>query len=247
MYRLLDIVSSMIDYKLRNEVWQTVQFLIDNPKSKEFSEKLQRIENLAIEYKDSYIAYLIASRIPGSNKSRLQQIIASSLESYYIIDFARHPEADIKLLEDAIVNTYRKRKNPIVLANFAINPRANKERLINLILESKVPAAYYIAIKYIKGCDVELFKEVLINSKRPRYVFELAKHAKTQEEIDLLQDIIINAKSNMYVRMFAKFIVGADIKKLETRIISTNSPLEMERFMKDVPQALRVKKLSSLF
>ena len=85
-----------------------------------------------------------------------------------------------------------------------------------------------------------------MKSRKPRYLFALAKLTKNKKDLEKIQQLIIDSPSSTYVRLFAVHIKGADIKKLEERIISTKNVIEMKRFARAV-NSPRLKKLSLLF
>ena len=64
-------------------------------------------------------------------------------------------------------------------------------------------------------------------------------------DFEIIQNLIIAGKSNLYVRMLAQ-LKGADIKRLERRIIDTGSQEEMLKLAK-VVDCPKIRKLGLLF
>ncbi len=78
-------------------------------------------------------------------------------------------------------------------------------------------------IKHVKGARYHKFKKMIIKSRKPRYLFELAKRLKSKRDINLIQDLIIKSKSPTYIRMFAEKIKNSDVEKLEEAILELDT------------------------
>jgi geranylgeranyl pyrophosphate synthase len=92
-------------------------------------------------------------------------------------------------------------------------------------------------LKHVEGSDVSKFKDVILASKKPRYLFELAKHTEDLAEIQIIQDLIITSGSFTYMRMFAEKIKSADIEKIERAILDTDNVEEIKKFAKYVKRS----------
>jgi len=81
------------------------------------------------------------------------------------------------------------------------------------------------------------FKDNEFSSGKPSYLFELAKHLKSQKEIEKLEDLIIESNSFTYMRLFAEKIKTANVDKLEQAVLATNNNEEIKKFAKYVKKS----------
>jgi hypothetical protein len=180
----------------------------------------------------------------GLKVSNLEDYIINSKNQYYILRFARTiKKANIKKLQDATIASNDLPK----LARFGFSiDGADKNVIGDIIAKSDNAKAAYIYMRGVKSYDFNKLKHIIFKSKRPKYLFSLAKLTEDREELDLIQNLIIESSSCTYVRLYAVHIQGADIGKLEAKIIETRDVKEMKRFAAAV-NSKRLAKLSSLF
>lgn len=212
----------------------------------EFTKKSKELICYTIEKDSPALAFILALEFDsiGVSVTRLQNFIINSGNARYIFRFAREiKKANIKRLQSAMT----KFGNILQIAKFGCFIRdANKNEIQKLIIKSCNAKSAYLYLKYVKYCDINKLKPIIIKSKKPRYLFALAKLIKNKKDLSLIQDLIIASPSNAYVRLFAKHIPGADIEKLENRIIATNDLDEMRKFAKYI-KSPRLSKLIILF
>ena len=92
-------------------------------------------------------------------------------------------------------------------------------------------------LKHIKGADVSKFKDIILASGKPRYLFELAKHTSDLAEIQKIQNLIIDSGSFTYMRMFAEKIKSSDLEKIEQVILDSDNVEEIKKFAKYVKRS----------
>jgi len=92
-------------------------------------------------------------------------------------------------------------------------------------------------LKHVKGADLTKFKQIILASKKPRYLFELAKRLDDSKEIVLIQDLIIESKSFTYMRLFAEKIKQANVEKIEQAVLDNGNPIEIKKFAKYVKKS----------
>lgn len=84
-----------------------------------------------------------------------------------------------------------------------------------------------------------------MKSKRPRYLYTLARLIKNKKELELIEELIIRSKSMLYVRLFGQHIKGANINKLEAAVIESQNVESMKKF-NSVIKSPRIDKLMLL-
>lgn len=219
-------------FYVRDLHFQNSLEIISRTKDKrERLDKFQELEQYVIPKQNPFLAWRLALEARSYyNISELENIIIGSKSPEFIFRFARTiKKANINRLQQAMEET----KNIVYISEFiCFIPTSDPSNIENLLNIYKNPRAAYIYLRYFRGANLEAIKDILLKSKKPRYVYEVAKKTKKSEDIELIQDIIINSKSNAYVRLFAKHIPGADIKKLEDRIIKTQDIEEIKKFAK---------------
>jgi hypothetical protein len=204
------------------------------------------LENYVSRAKKPHLIYRLAAELDyrGYKSAKLENAIIDTRSSQYIFMFARTMrKANIKKLQSAII----KLGSILHIARFAcFIPKADRLLIENIVAESENPKAAYYYLQYVKHCNIDKLKQNIIKSKKPRYLFALAKLLSNKDELNLIQDLIIQGNSDMYVRLFAVHIKTANIEKLENRIIQTKNINEMKKFAKAV-NSPRLSKLSLLF
>jgi hypothetical protein len=224
----------------------SLESLVKVKDKKEFVIKARKLEDYIFQKNNPLLAFRLALELDlrGFKTSRLENYIISCNDPRYILKFAREiRRANIKKLQDAII----RRGSILQIAKFGCFIRGAQRSVIeDLIVKSEHAKSAYFYLKYVKFCNVNKLKPIILKSKKPRYLFALAKVVKSKKELDLIQDLIIESTSNTYVRLFAVHIKGADIKRLEDRIIETKNVMEMKKFARAV-NSPRLNKLALLF
>jgi len=213
---------------------------------KEYRRKARELEKAVIKDNNPFLAFHLAREISVFHLStkKLENFVINNASSDLIYRYARDVKnANINKLQNALIS----KKDTIALAKFAIFVRGSDKRIIlDIIKKENNAKAAYLFIKHIKYLNINEIKNIIIHSKKPRYLFELAKKTKSKKELEIIEDLIILSKSDLYVRLFAKHIHGANIEKLENRIIRSNNKTEMIKFAKEI-KSPRLNKLLILF
>lgn len=210
-----------------------------------FAEKAQELAKVAVKERKIYIVYRLARELQelGYDVGELEDCITSCSQSFFIFRFAKEIKtANIKKLQDAIIKTC----DLDYIAKFGcfING-ADYEHIQNFIISKGNARAAYIYLTFGKHPDIARLRPIFLKSKKPRYIYALARLSTDPVEIEQLQELVINSNSNMYVRLFATNIPGADIRKLEDRVLQTKDFAEIKKFARSV-QSDRLNKLIML-
>ena len=212
---------------------------------KAFEQKARELAYTAFRQDKINVVFRIAKELQElcCNVEDIEDYIISSNDPHYIYNFAKEIRyANICKLQTAIIGTQKFN----YIAKFACFISGADTNLIeDLIIASNDARAAYIYLKFGKHPSIHKLKKIFIKSKKPRYLYTLAQLLTNQEEIDIIQNLIINSQSNMYVRLFAAHIPGANIKKLEDRILATKDFEEIKKFAKQV-NSERLNKLIML-
>lgn len=164
--------------------------------------KTDIMQELIIETKNSKYAYAFASSILGSDVDRLQEIVIASKNIKYICQFGCNVNgADLKRIERLII-------------------KSANQKYANMW------------IKNVKGCDIGKLKRIILNAKdiKPKYIYELAVNLTSKRDINRAEDLIIKSGIPRYIRLFAKNIKLANIRRLEDAILKTNNSKEIREF-----------------
>jgi len=210
-----------------------------------FEQKARELAYSAYQQNKINIVFRIAKELQDlyCNVEDIENYIISANDPHYIYRFAREiKNVDIPKLQQAIINT----QHFNYIAKFAcFIGEADANLIEELIIEANNAKAAYIYLKFGKHPSVHKLKHIFIKSKKPRYLYILAQLLTNQEELEVIQNLIIASHSNMYVRLYAAHIPGANIKKLEDRILATNNFDEIKKFAKTV-KSERLNKLIML-
>ncbi len=235
-----------IDYSSDFTRWNKVYVSIKDFKTKDgYSAELENIQNNIIETQDAALAYFFATDI-GYKNYRMQNVILKSSKGKYIFLFAQNiKNADIAALQQACIDSNQ--INYIVKFGCFIKG-SDIKKIESFVLNAKKPQAKYahMLIKHIPGIKVSKFKDIIIKSRKPRYLFELAKHLKSKRDIALLEDIVISCKSKTYIKMFAEKIKGSNLEKLEQAVLDLDDPERIKKFAKYV-KGSKMRNFSILF
>lgn len=201
---------------------------------KEFVHKVRELATVAIGQKKIYTVFRIAKELQElyCDVEDIEDFIISIKDPHYIYRFAREIRgANVPKLQQAIIDAGKYN----YMAKFAcFVGGADADLIENIIIESNNARAAYIYLRFGKHPNVNKIKHIFFKSKKPRYLYALAHLIHDQSELSLIQDLIIAGHSNMYVRLFATHVPGADIKKLEDRILMTKNFEEIKKFAKSV-------------
>lgn len=208
----------------------------------DFEYKIRKFADIAAQQHKIYLVFRIARELQdiGYDTQDIEQYIINSKNAYFIYRYAREiKNADIVQLQNAIIDC----KNFNYLARFGcFVPEADAELIQNLIYLNNNANAAYIYLKYSKIANINKLKKIFIKSKKPRYLYALAHFVSDLKELEYIENLLINAHSDRYIRLFAANIPGANISKLEDRLLKTKNIKEMKYFVQQVPTANKVKK-----
>jgi hypothetical protein len=224
----------------------SLETLLKLKDKKELAVKSKKLENYVIENNNPMLAFRLALELDDRDiqTTKLQNFIINSGDARYILKFAREiKRANIKRLQSAIM----KYGNILQIAKFGcFVGTAQRKPIENLIAKSDSAKSAYLFLKFIKFCNINKLKPIIFRSKKPRYLYLVAKKTSNKKDLNLIQELIINSGSFMYMRLFAVNIKGADVDKIVNKIISSNNILEMKRLYR-VVKSPRLEKLSVLF
>jgi len=224
----------------------SLEALLKIKDKKELAVKSKLLEQYVIDNDNPMLAFRLAIELDDRliRTTKLQNFIIETGDARYILKFAWNiKRTNVKKLQEAIM----KYGNIIQITKFGCFIRgADRSTIEDLIVKSNSAKSAYLYLRCVKSCDVNKLKTIILHSKRPRYLFALAKVTKNKKDLEKIQELIIESPSNIYVRLYAIYIKGADIKKLEDRIIATKNVEEMKKFAKAV-KSPRLEKLCLLF
>jgi hypothetical protein len=206
---------------------------------------LAEIQKIIEDSDDPACAYRYAQEFKTSIPE-MQAIIIRNKNAYYARHFASHVKgADLKAMEEVVIDSGDKE----LICDFGIYIPSSDRKRIEVILSTGkcIPKTAFMWIRYVKTADVELFKEVLLKSKRPRYVVQLAVSIKkkiTPEDLVKIEDIVIKSGSLMYVKILARDLgeFGVNIRKLENVVLQSGDHYHMKQFANAVPSSTRIRK-----
>jgi hypothetical protein len=224
----------------------SLETLLKIKENKELILKSKKLEDYVIETKNTFLALRLAIELDdrGIRTTKLQNFIIENAEPRLIFRFAKEiKKSNIARLQAAVIS----RGNILQIAKFGCFIKGADRLLIeNIISKSDNAKAAYLYLKFVKFCNINKLKPIILKSKKPRYLFALAKLTKNNKDLNKIQDLIIESSSNTYVRLFAVHIKMANIERLEQRIIATKNIEEMKKFVKAV-KSPRLSKLALLF
>lgn len=198
---------------------------------------LDNIQNTILATQDAGLAYFFTEYF--NYKTHLMQKVILNVKSpKYAFAFANHfPKADIKALQDIVINS----NNIKYICYFGLFIRnSNVKKIEKIIIQANKQdknryAKYaYMWLKGNKIHDLEEFKKIILSSKKPQFLFELAKCLTNPKDISKIERLIIKSGSLTYMRMFAATIDGANVPKLEKVVLASQNMKEIKKFAKAV-------------
>lgn len=209
-----------------------LQRINDNPP--DTSSKLEACLNEILILKDTSLAYFFAVEY-NYKTYLLQNLIIEKQDSKYALIFAQDiPYADIRSLQQIVLNS----NNPRYIAKFACFVKgADQKPLIKWILNAQDARYTHMLIKNIDEIDLGKCKPVIMKSKKPTYLFELAKHLTKKSDIEDIETLIIESKCFEYIRLFAIHIKQANVSRLEQAVLDSGNQKEIKKFAKKVKQS----------
>lgn len=215
------------------DFFQAINNLSKTTDKKIYRVKVKELKEYALSKHNAFYPYRLALEIDNRGQSicDLERCIIqlSKIDKfnqrYLMIAATNLRQANLARLQEAVIDT----RDGALIAEFAcFVPDSDEERLENIALALAVPKASYLFVKYREDCLIEQHKKVLIRSKKSKYLYLAAKHAKNQAELELIQDLICANKSNYFVRILAT-LPNVNQKKIEDRIIASEDFQEIRK------------------
>jgi len=203
--------------------------------TKEKPEDLELLQNEIVRDNDCALAYYFTAQF-NYKPHRMQKVILDQKDAKYAFLFAQNiPNCDIKALQQVVINS----KDIKYICNFACFVKdANHKPFERIILNSKniKKNTQYIHkyLKHVEKANVNKFKDIILGSGKPRYLFELAKRLKNPEDIAYIEEQIIQSGSFRYMRLFAEEIEASNIEKIEQAVLDSDNVNEIKKFAKYV-------------
>lgn len=200
-----------------------------------YASKAKRLIKLSYQKTNAFYPYRLALELDrkGYPISELEDYIisiasASNYNLHYLILLPLNLiGANVHKLQDAVIETY----NAELMAEFSKVPYANYELLENLILLSNTPKASFIYISAHKTDKLEEHKQILLRSKKSKYLYKCALLADNKDEFSKIEDLILKNRSYYYMRLLTS-LPFADLSKIENRIIATGNFDEIKKLYK---------------
>lgn len=214
--------------------------------------KLDKIQEEIIINQDAALAYFFSCDFKYKTY-KMQEVILKKKEPKYALLFAQHiPHADIQALQNLVLNSDHKDKIKYICKFACFVAGADKKKLENIIAKEVSKQPYkkarwaHMFIKNVPGANIDKFKNSILKSRKPRYLFELAKHVDSRREISQIENIIIKLQSYTYIRLLAQKISAANVSKLEQAVLDTGNGKEIKKFARAVKKS-KIRNLSILF
>lgn len=238
----------MLKYPRDQYFHNQLEILYSLKNKKDIEKKLKELIDYVVLTNNPFLSYRVALEAYRTNIStkKLENIVIKHKIPELLYRFSRDVDNfNIRKIENALIFT----NDLYHISKFGcFIPGADKKRIEDIISKSYNAKAAYLFIRYAEECDVNKLKHIIYRSKRPRYLFELAKMLNNKDDIKIIEKLILNSKSELYVRLMAKYIKGVDVSKCEDRIIKSMDETEMRKFARDLPNnSNKIRKLISLF
>jgi hypothetical protein len=220
------------------DIWSNVEYRWDyitwlntfDVGTKYSTEQLQEMQQDIIATNNCAAACFFAMEF-GHQVHLMQKVILDNSNAKYAVLFACHvPNCDIQAMQKIVMQS-QKVKYVCHFACFVAG--AKRKPLEKLILGSKQAHYAHLYMKHGK-CHVSKVKDLIFKSKKPRYLFELAKHLTDPTDIEKVEDLIIQSGSVLYMRLLAERVPGINIDKLEQAVLATNDTKAIKQFARKV-------------
>lgn len=173
---------------------------------------LDRWRQEIISNQDAALAYFFALDFPHHKPHRSRRVVLETANEKYAFVFCLHiKNADLKALLDVIVSS-------------------NNIKIITRCI---------CFLPNIHHKDFTRLKNAILNSGKPRYLFELAKILPPNKKSDIhkIQQILLRTKSLTYLRLFAEQIEGADIEVIEQVFLDSQDTKEIKKFARSIKKS----------
>lgn len=210
--------------------WEPLGKSIIESKNKKTRQSLiDTIQEKIIQENDAALAYHFAADI-GHHNYKMQNVIMVAKSAKYAVLFASNiVGADVPALQNMIFQSEDKSKMDYLCQFACFIPGANVKKVESLVMSTQDIKGAHMLIKHGKSSPHK-FKKMILASKKPRYLFELARHLKNKKDLETIQQLIIDSKSPTYIRMFAEKIKIADVEKLEEAILESEDVDSIKKF-----------------
>jgi hypothetical protein len=169
------------------DFFQAINALSKTKSIPQYNKKVKELTKHALLKYNAFYPYRLALELDRKDRSiealenhiiRLAKTHASN-QRYLVIAAVNLNQANIPKLQGAVVET----GNANLIADFCcFVSSANKELLENIVLELKIPRASYIFLRFYKNCQLDKHKDILIKSKKSKYIYACAKITKSIKE-----------------------------------------------------------------
>lgn len=211
-----------------------------------YKKRAKELINHALTRHNAYYPYRLAVELDrrGYSTVKLEDYIIklsknSKFNERYLLTVPMNVgQANINKFEKAVIDS----KNAELMAEFSCFVHGCNDKLLeDLVLSLRIPRASYLFLSFAGAtCQIDKHKEVLISSKKSRYLYKCAQISSNTEEFSRIEDLILNNKSNLYIRLLAS-LPNSDKEKIENKIISTANFEEIKKLYK-VTKSLRLAK-----
>jgi len=213
----MEFVSNIYDLDCGYDIVRWIQFIEKKEKlvKKPSKDHILQYQEEIIQLNDSALAYFFACEFPV-NKYKMQQIVLNNNDYLYSYLFAKNvKDADIKALEKIVL----KSKNIKLICKFICNIEKASKDLEELILKSKNYKYIYYYLKNGKNQDLNKVLDILMASKKPRYLYEVSKYIDDLFDLEKIETSLLESKNYNYIRMFAANNKFANIERIEDFIL----------------------------
>lgn len=220
-----------VEYDFLREV-----FALSKIKSKRtFERKAKSLIKRAFKKNNSFYPYRLALELDrrGYPISELEDYIISltsraNFNLHYLVLLPLNMSgANVPKLQKAVLET----NNAELMAEFARVPTANHSLLESRVLDLKVPRASFLFLYLNKSKQKEKHIEILIKSKKSRYLYKCAQLATNKKDFSLIEDLILKNKSSFYIRLLSTLPFANNLK-IENKIISVGNFEEIKKLYK---------------
>ena len=204
-----------------NSIIDNINVLIDNLKHSDLTDEI--IKTKSLKYINKY-----SLNIKNSNKNKIYQEILKSRNPKYIYMFAKNNKGyDNFKLANLLIEIGNAKYMYLFAKDIDIDPKIFEEP----ISYSNSPKYIYLFAKDIKGINISVLQEAIIDTENIDYICEFAKNINCNFEI--IEEDAIMSLNPEYIYKIAR-IKKYHAKELEQAIKQTNSPKYMYLFARDI-------------